>query len=173
MKKEIGEEKFNKLSESADKYFQKQNEILQRLKEGELIDEDTYDRLKDDDYIKRVFIDHLNDSPENRTKALGDYGLKPRQIQALDEGSEGLLLMDSRQLLNAAYRSAEQRVFQNRANQALSDVIKIQPDMGKELKVWNNKNTGKPEFEHAQKGHTRVVYFVDGKPRAFQLKDNL
>lgn len=173
LKKEIGEEKFNKLSEAADKYFQKQNEILQRLKEGELIDEDTYNRLKDDDYIKRVFIDHMNDSPENRSKALGDYGLKPKQIQALDEGSEGLLLMDSRQLLNAAYRSAEQRVFQNRANQALSDVIKIQPDMGKELKVWNNKKTGKPEFEHAQKGYTRVVYFVDGKPRAFQLKDNL
>jgi hypothetical protein len=171
LKQEIGDKAFDKLNKDADKYFEAMNEILGRMYEDGLISEAVYDKLKGDDYIQRVFIDHINDTADGRTKTLEDYGLKANQIKALSEGSTGLLLLDSRALLSAAYRSVEQRVFQNNANKALAEFVSKTNNnkLGKEMKPKYKKD-GTKEYGAADKGYTKIIHFKNGEIFATQLK---
>jgi hypothetical protein len=171
LKQEIGDKAFDKLNKDADKYFEAMNEILGRMYEDGLISEAVYDKLKGDDYIQRVFIDHINDTADGRTKTLEDYGLKANQIKALSEGSTGLLLLDSRSLLSAAYRSVEQRVFQNNANKALAEFVSKTNNnkLGKEMKPKYKKD-GTKEYGAADKGYTKIIHFKNGEIFATQLK---
>lgn len=176
IKNEIGEKEYDNLIKRSEDYFKSQNDILASLYDGGLINETTFNNLKDDDYIKRVFLDHINQNADGDAKALGDFGLSKDQVKSLKDGSTGLLLMDSRVLLNAAYRSAEQRVFQNKANKALSDVVKINPELGYELKPEIKKlkdGSTRREIPPARNGYTKIRYFEKGVEYAVEVKDNI
>lgn len=170
-------------------YFEAMSNNLKDLYEGGLINEETYNRFKNDKYITRAFLGHIfefqfdNEGQvisadfDNNADFYESIGLGVDQVRALAEGSEGELIMNSRYLLEKAYQSTSARVLKNKAAQALAKDMK-----GKQatwFKQGNYKERkgeiladryGNYEVENLPKFQT-VYYRENGMKRAFHLEN--
>lgn len=170
-------------------YFNAMRENLKDLYEGGLINKETYDRFKKDDYIPRAFLSHIFafqtdlDGEVTQVNFAEDaqfyksIGLGEEQIKQLAEGSEGDLIVNSRYLLEKAHKATAARVLKNRAANALAKEMDgkstnwyreglYEEREGEPVAdAYGNYNVLKP----VETGFQNVYYLVDGKRRAFAL----
>lgn len=158
-------ERYKKLEEKADKYFDAQNELLDLKKENGLLTQEAYDYLKEQsNYSPRVYLQHIDDigSSINRGKkiSVGDGGIK-----ALGEGSEGLILEDARLLLGMSTSKAYNIMAKNDAAKSLLNFAKENPDNAvvMERNVVGVTKDGKPIYEDVPAGKDVISAMVDGQ----------
>ena len=181
MERKLGATQFGKLNMRADAYFTEFRGILKSYEVNGLIDEATYERFSKDDYEPRKFIEKIFEDLDDEVFARAGTGLKQDVLKAIQEGSEGNLLMDSRMLLSLAYKSAEAKRFQNLANAELAS--EITPDTADFARKANyielpdgrtaTDQYGNARVAPADKGFSNVFYKEKGKTRAFQLRNDL
>ena len=177
------------LNERKNIYFKAMSENLKDLYDNGIINKQTYDRFKNQNYIPRVFLEHVfNLKFDSEGQAIGvsfaenseyykSVGLGEAQIKSLEQGSEGLLLTNSRYLLETTYRATSARVMKNRAAQALAKEMKGQQTTWfSEAEYVTDKN-GDIKLDRygnaipiaPEKTMSQVKYRIDGKLRAFNL----
>jgi len=164
LKKELGEEKYNDLIRRSDLYFDEFRSVLKDLYDAGLVSEEMYNDLRTNNYQPRKFIEHVYDF-ENSEFLIRDGGLSKDQIKAIKEGSEKDLIMSSRFLLGSYMLSSSKRIFDNRANTAISEAI------GKEGSNDWVRSLG--EGEDVAPGFSKIYYFKDGIQQQFQLRSDL
>ena len=170
-------------------YFEAMSDNLKDLYEGGLINEETYNRFKNDKYITRAFLGHIfefqfdNEGQviqadfDNNADFYKSIGLGADQVRALAEGSEGELIMNSRYLLEKAYQSTSARVLKNKAAQALAKDMK-----GQQATWFKQGNYVERKGEvladrygnyeaNPIKGFETVYYRENGMKRAFHLEE--
>jgi hypothetical protein len=164
IKSKLGEEKYNDLIKRSDAYFEEFRSTLKDLYDAGLVSEEMYNDLRTNNYQPRKFIEHVYDF-ENSEFLIRDSGLSQQQIKAIKEGSEKDLIMSSRFLLGSYLLSASNRIFNNRANVALSEAI------GKEGSSDWVRSLG--EGEELAPGFTKVYFYQDGVQQQYQLRSDL
>lgn len=184
LRNEIGDEKFDNLNKRLGDIFSQFNKILEEQYEAGLLNQETYDRFKEDKYIPRRFLTYLLVEPGTKNiSPIAEKSLTKEQIKSIEGGSESLLFTDTRVLLNAAMRSSAFRIAQNYANKALAKTIESLGDnnpIGKKANysfskggiktdAFGNKVTKEPEA-----GYTNIFYFNEkGERDAIQVKNEL
>lgn len=166
----LGKDKFTELNDRADKYFDSFSEILGMALDAGLINVDTYDRFKNDDYSPRVFLEHFFGDSHNST--FQGTNLSEEFIMSLKDGSNGVIFNDARMLLSTALRSVRAKGHQNLLMNAMHDEAVKRGFEGVEFMKELNKNK-KDNVEPADKGFVNVFYRVDGELSGFQIKAEL
>lgn len=157
----------------ADRYFKEMEKVLDDLKSEGLIDEQAYQNLKSKgDYSPRRFIQYID--PE-RTYIIGGKTITVPDsgIKALDEGSYNVMETNSRTLLSSVISRTQARIFRNRANKTLYELAKSIPDNGivRRAKVYKTTKKGKPVYQKAPAGHTKIKAMIDGKSKEMIMPD--
>jgi len=182
LQRKVGNRKFESvLNLRADLYFNQFRDVLRDYEQYGLIDKDTLERFINDDYEPRKFIEKIFDNLDNEVFQRAGAGLKQDVLKAIEDGSEGNLLMDSRMLLSFALKAAESKRFENISNAELAkgatpdNAIWLRPSNKKVLsngEVATDKY-GNQIIEPADKGFTNLFYKEGGKLRAVQLRNDL
>ena len=182
LQRKVGNRKFESvLNLRADLYFNQFRDVLRSYEQYGLIDKDTLERFINDDYEPRKFIEKIFDNLDNEVFQRAGAGLKQDVLKAIEDGSEGNLLMDSRMLLSFALKAAESKRFENISNAELAkgatpdNAIWLRPSNKKVLsngEVATDKY-GNQIIEPADKGFTNLFYKEGGKLRAVQLRNDL
>lgn len=181
IKNKIGDAKFSEISERVDAYFKEMNNIWLETFEAGLISLDEYNRFKNNDYAPRVFLQRiLDEDPEIYDQEIMPKGLKESQIKAIKEGSEGLILTDSRMLMSMVIRSFSFRKFENVANSALATDA-LNPNNADWVREGNYKTDkdgnivvddfGNYSVSPADAGFKNAYYREGGRLRAIQLSN--
>ena len=181
MRLKYGDAKFNEINQKASDYFKEFNNIWLESFEAGLISEEEYNRFKNDDYAPRIFLRRILDEDVSFAEEVMPKGLKESQIKAIAEGSEGLILTDSKMLMSMAIKSLNYRRFENVANKALADDA-ITPNNSSWVREANYQrdedgNIIKDEFGNykvkpADDGFRNVYYREAGRLRALQLEND-
>ena len=161
------------INERADLYFKEMEKVLDDSKSEGFLDEQTYQNLKSKGvYSPRRFIQHID--PE-RTYIIGGKTITVPDsgIKALDEGSQQVMETNSRALLSTVISRTQARIFRNRANKAAYDLAKEIPDNGifKLAKVYKTTKEGKPIYQEAPAGHTKIKAMIEGKTKEMIMPD--
>jgi len=171
-------DKYTQLEDKATEYFKEFNNIWLKTYEAGLISKDEYIRFKDDNYAPRIFLSRLIDADVSYEQEVFPKGLKDSQIKAIKEGSEGLVLTDSRVLLSMAIKSLSYRKFNNKANSALAQDA-LTPQNSDWVREANYEvdadgqivqdQYGNYKVKKADVGFENVFYREGGKTRAVQM----
>lgn len=179
---------FKMIEERAELYFVAMKENLKDMYDSGLINLETYNRFKNDNYVQRAFLAKIFDFQydmeggvtkvnfEKNANFYNQIGLGEDQIKSLAEGSEGELIVNSRYLLEKAYKATAVRSLKNKAG------ISLAKDMKGKAAPWFNDGDyaqykgepiedayGNRNVKSPKTGFQNVFYLEDGKRRAFQL----
>lgn len=162
-----------KIKQRADIYFKETDKQLDLLLDEGLISKELYESLKKTgEYSPMNFLKHID---PDRTYNIGgkiitvpDSGLK-----RLQEGSEGFIETNTRALLNQVIARTQGRVFRNKANKAAYDLAEAVPDNGvfMKAKVARTTKAGKPVYQKAPAGYTKISVMVEGKHKELLMPD--
>ena len=162
------------INDRADLYFKEMEKVLDDLKSEGLIDAESYQNLKSKgDYSPRLFIQYI-DPPAKGYDSMGRIITVPDSgIKALDEGSYQVMETNSRLLLESVVSRTQARIFRNRANKAGYNLAKEFPDNGifKLAKVYKTTKKGKPIYQKAPAGHTKLKVMIEGKAKEMIMPD--
>lgn len=180
LKRQSGDELYNKLNNRADIYFDEYRKILQETYEAGIIDKETRDRFISDDYSPRVFLEKM--FAETGTTVFEHMNLDENQIAALKNGSDLAIFTDARYLLNLSLRSLKHKAASNKLFSAMDEAAaEMQYKMlGATVREANYKKDkegnviedgfGNRVVEDADNGYKNIFYRLEGKKRAFQIK---
>ena len=180
LKRQSGDELYNKLNNRADIYFDEYRKILQETYEAGIIDKETRDRFISDDYSPRVFLEKM--FAETGTTVFEHMNLNENQIAALKNGSDQAIFTDARYLLNLSLRSLKHKAASNKLFSAMDKAAaEMQYKMlGATVREANYKKDkegkviedgfGNRVVEDADNGYKNIFYRLEGKKRAFQVK---
>ena len=164
-----------KLNQKADTYFGvMKNQLDSLLQEGLITPEAHESLVQGGDYSPRKFLQHID--PERTFEFGGKKITVPDSgIQKLAEGSEGLLLNDSRTLLQQTITRTQNRIFRNRANKALYDVAEQIPDNGvvRSAKIIKTTKEGAPVYETAPAGHSKISTMINGQQKEMIMPNEM
>lgn len=155
---------YDKLDKRADRYFEVNRELLkERLNEGR-ISIDQYNAMVNNEYSPRVFLKFLlEENLANGTKAATEgAGI---DIKSIEEGDVNSLFHDAEWLLSTNVLATNKAIFNNRANRALYEVAKADPNNGL-IQIQNpiglNKQSGQPLYPDAPLGYSKMGYYENG-----------
>jgi hypothetical protein len=124
--KENDPRKFEKLNARADSFFNEMRVNLKELYDNGLINEKTFNLLKDKDYTRKEFIDYVDPvitySSGGKKISVGSSGLK-----RLEEGSAKTVNLDQAGKLFRNINMVQSRIAKNKANIAMRDMIRENP----------------------------------------------
>jgi len=194
LEKKIGVEAYAEFNKRADTYFKAFSDLLKYKLDSGLITEATYEMFKDYDYQPRNFLRFAygqlyEDANGNMVKetplqsnSFVNRGsmLSSDELKKISGGDMDYLDADSARLLQSALVTAEIRVSTNKALKALAEDSKL-ANYGfiKEAEYEKYKDgtikldsDGTPKFiAPTDNRFINMVYKVDGKKYAFQLKN--
>jgi hypothetical protein len=187
LKEELGDEKYNSLLERSDAYFDSFREVLKMSYKEGLIDEETYNKFKDNNYqprkfIKYIFDPNVGESQKNAAlqRLARENGVRQEVIKSLADGSTEEIFLDSRFLLQASINSLTKRIAQNKANRKLiDDYNKLSeeekaeaPEMRQRKPIAKTKQ-GNLVYPQNPDGYSVVYYYEGGQQKSFFLQDDL
>lgn len=185
-KEELGDKKFNDLSDRATTYFNVFKENLRKLYDSGRITKEVYDSLRNTEYspiktIKYIIGDNLSvDEIDTQAKSLG---ISRKDIMKLSDSNENEIILDSKWLLAMNIGSVEGRAFENRMLSEFDKAVRsATPDEKKFFEefildnpaVGKNKDGGaKYKYDDVKVpvGYSKVSYFENGNKREIVLKD--
>jgi len=162
-----------KINKRADIFHKKLEGILDLYeKEGIKTAEEVANLKSKGDYSPRRFIQHLD---PDRTYTVGGKTITVPDsgIKSLKEGSYEVMELDSQLLLTNYIQRAWGRVFRNRAAKSAYELAKEIPNNGifKLAKVVKTTEAGKPVYEKAPGGWTKIKAMVKGKEKEILMPD--
>lgn len=185
----LGDELYNKIYNSSDKYFKAFSDILKYKYENGLINKETYEFYKDYNYSPRKFLQFMfgtSISEESKLTTNNFYqrglALSKDELSKIQSGSTKGLFVDSAKLLHAAMIATEVRVASNLALKTLyNEAIPANLDFVKEVEYEKYKDgtikvnpDGSLKYvKTADEGFRIVTFKEDGIVKAFQLKEDL
>lgn len=194
LEKKIGAEAYAELNRRVDLYFKAFSDLLKYKLDNGLINEATYEMFKNYDYQPRNFLKFaygqlyedangnlVKETPLNSNSFINRGSMiGSEELKKIEDGDMDYLDTDSARLLQSALVTAEIRVSTNKALKALADESKL-ANYGfiKEAEYERYKDgtikldsDGSPKFkEPSDNRFTNMIYKVDGKKYAFQLKN--
>ena len=194
-KQELGDEAYKELISRSDMYFKEFSNILKYKMDNGLITQETYNMFKDYNYSPRKFLDYAfgieeRDEQGNLTGRIllnanqfhfrGSL-LSSDDIKNIEGGSEDFMITDSRQLLQGAMIMAEVKVATNKMVKALANDSEL-TNQGwvkpMEYEKYNDGTIktnpdGSYKYLNPSKGFREMIYKVDGKKYAYQLREDL
>jgi hypothetical protein len=143
----LGDELYNKIYNSSDKYFKAFSDILKYKYENGLINKETYELYKDYNYSPRKFLQFMfgtSISEESKLTTNNFYqrglALSKDELSKIQSGSTKGLFVDSAKLLHAAMIATEVRVASNLALKTLyNEAIPANLDFVKKLNTRSIK----------------------------------
>jgi hypothetical protein len=194
LEEKIGKEAYAEYNKRADAYFKAFSDLLKYKLDNGLITEATYEMFKNYDYQPRNFLrfsygqlyedangNMVKETPlqSNSFVSRGSM-LNSDELKKINDGDMDYLDADSARLLQSALVTAEIRVATNKALKALAEDSKL-ANYGfiKEAEYERYKDgtikldsDGTPKFiTPTDNRFINMVYKVDGKKYAFQLKN--
>lgn len=165
---EVGSEVFSDLSKRADEYFKEFNKTLLRLKQANIISEETYTQLKDVEYSPIKTIKYL--VPEDYDIAAIDRmalitGVGRNVIMELSDENANNIITDSKWLLMSNISMAEARIFENRMLNAFADAINSAD--GDTRKAIEEHILPNPSIGQYSTGKTKYKYDIAKVPVGF------
>lgn len=196
MKDDLGEEEYNDLVSRSDAYFNEFSNLLKYKMENGIITKATYELFKDYNYSPRKFLDYAFGIEERDEKGnpTGQILLNSNQfhfrgsilssedIKKIKEGKEDDYLMnDSRKLLQGAMIMTEVKVATNKMVKALANESQltnqgwVKPMRYERYNDGTIKTNPDGSYKYLQEdaGFRKMVYKVDGKEYAYQLREDL
>ena len=194
-KQELGDEAYKEPISRSDMYFKEFSNILKYKMDNGLITQETYNMFKDYNYSPRKFLDYAfgieeRDEQGNLTGRIllnanqfhfrGSL-LSSDDIKNIEGGSEDFMITDSRQLLQGAMIMAEVKVATNKMVKALANDSEL-TNQGwvkpMEYEKYNDGTIktnpdGSYKYLNPSKGFREMIYKVDGKKYAYQLREDL
>lgn len=185
-KQELGDKKFNELSDRATTYFNVFKDNLRKLYDSGRISKEVYDSLRNTEYspiktIKYIIGDNL--SPDEIDTQAKSLGISRKDIMKLSDSNENEIILDSKWLLAMNIGSVEGRAFENRMlnefNKAIESTTADEKKAFEEF-VLDNPVVGKKKdgglkykYDDAKVpvGYTKVSFFENGNKREIVLKD--
>ena len=185
-KQELGDKKFNELSDRATTYFNVFKANLRKLYDSGRISKEVYDSLRNTEYspiktIKYIIGDNL--SPDEIDTQAKSLGISRKDIMKLSDSNENEIILDSKWLLAMNIGSVEGRAFENRMlnefNKAIESTTADEKKAFEEF-VLDNPVVGKKKdgglkykYDDAKVpvGYTKVSFFENGNKREIVLKD--
>lgn len=185
-KQELGDKKFNELSDRATTYFNVFKANLRKLYDSGRISKEVYDSLRNTEYspiktIKYIIGDNL--SPDEIDTQAKSLGISRKDIMKLSDSNENEIILDSKWLLAMNIGSVEGRAFENRMlnefNKAIESATADEKKAFEEF-VLDNPVVGKKKdgglkykYDDAKVpvGYTKVSFFENGNKREIVLKD--
>lgn len=174
-------DKLAELERRANNYFKAFSDILKYKYENGVITKDEYDMYKDYNYQPRKFLKFIKgDTPQSAFNTRG-VQITRNEIKKIESGDTGYMMTDSEKLLKMGFISAVNKVFSNRAKQAMFEELNgrnlgwAKPanyDTYADGTVKLNKD-GSPKLMEPDAGYRNMTFKVEGKVNAFQLKENL
>jgi hypothetical protein len=162
--KENDPRKFEKLNARADSFFNEMRVNLKELYDNGLINEKTFNLLKDKDYTRKEFIDYVDPvitySSGGKKISVASSGLK-----RLEEGSAKTVNLDQAGKLFRNINMVQSRIAKNKANIAMRDMIRENPKNGIAIEVKAG--------EKVPAGYSPISYFEKGKKKEFYLENSL
>lgn len=185
----LGDELYNKIYNSSDKYFKAFSDILKYKYDNGLINKETYELYKDYNYSPRKFLQFMfgtSISEESKLTTNNFYqrglALSKDELSKIQSGSTKGLFVDSAKLLHAAMIATEVRVASNLALKTLyNEAIPANLDFVKEVEyekyqdgtIKINPDGSLKYVKTADEGFRIVTFKEDGIVKAFQLKEDL
>jgi len=185
----LGDELYNKIYNSSDKYFKAFSDILKYKYDNGLINKETYELYKDYNYSPRKFLQFMfgtSISEESKLTTNNFYqrglALSKDELSKIQSGSTKGLFVDSAKLLHAAMIATEVRVASNLALKTLyNEAIPANLDFVKEVEYEKYKDgtikvnpDGSLKYvKTADEGFRIVTFKEDGIVKAFELKEDL
>lgn len=165
----------SQIKERAELYFKETENQLTQLYENGLIDGNLYHELKKHKYQPRQFLQHIDPNSYNYTATGKKITVPDSGIRALDEGSYGLMEIDSQSLLQEVISRTQSRIFKNNANKKLYELAKNNPDNGlvKIAKIVRKTEKGKFIFQKAPSGYDKISVMINGKPQEMLLPKDI
>lgn len=196
MKDDLGEEEYNDLVSRSDAYFNEFSNLLKYKMENGLITKATYELFKDYNYSPRKFLDYAFGIEERDEKGnpTGQILLNSNQfhfrgsilssedIKNIKEGkADDYLMNDSRKLLQGAMIMTEVKVATNKMVKALANESQltnqgwVKPMRYERYNDGTIKTNPDGSYKYLQEdaGFRKMVYKVDGKEYAYQLREDL
>lgn len=185
-KQELGDKKFNELSDRATTYFNVFKANLRKLYDSGRISKEVYDSLRNTEYspiktIKYIIGDNL--SPDEIDTQAKSLGISRKDIMKLSDSNENEIILDSKWLLAMNIGSVEGRAFENRMlnefnkaiESATADEKKAFEEFVLDNPVVGTKKDGSLKYKYddvkVPVGYTKVSFFENGNRRDIVLKD--
>lgn len=185
-KQELGDKKFNDLSDRATTYFNVFKANLRKLYDSGRISKEVYDSLRNTEYspiktIKYIIGDNL--SPDEIDTQAKSLGISRKDIMKLSDSNENEIILDSKWLLAMNIGSVEGRAFENRMlnefnkaiESATADEKKAFEEFVLDNPVVGKKKDGSLKYKYDDAkvpvGYTKVSFFENGNKREIVLKD--
>jgi len=163
LKNQVGAETFAKVQERADRYFDAFRALLGRARDSGLISPKTYEDFVQFNYQPRYFMEHVFDYDGDTQAAVG-MGVGKDLIQAIKDGKDTPVIMDSRYVLAVYTNSLENRIARNAVNREMAAAATI---------PFNNDWIKPLTASGTTFGFQEVSYFEDGKRQQYQLRSDL
>lgn len=185
-KQELGDKKFNDLSDRATTYFNVFKANLRKLYDSGRISKEVYESLRNTEYspiktIKYIIGDNL--SPDEIDTQAKSLGISRKDIMKLSDSNENEIILDSKWLLAMNIGSVEGRAFENRMltefNKAIESATAEEKKAFEEFVLDNpvvgKKKDGGLKYKYDDTkvpvGYSKVSYFENGNKREIVLKD--
>lgn len=163
LKNQVGAETFAKIQDRANRYFGAFRGLLGRALDAGLISPKTYEDFVQFNYQPRYFMEHVFDYDGDTQAAVG-MGVGKDLIQAIKDGKDTPVIMDSRYVLAVYTNSLQNRIARNAVNR----------EMAAAATVSFNNDWIKPLTDSGTTfGFQEVSYFEDGKRQQYQLRSDL
>ena len=160
---------YNRLNQRAETYFEIFRSELGRLKKEGIIDVKTFEDLLKFDYSPTQWLEKID--PDINYKIGGEtISLTESGIKKLKEGAEGTLELNGQRLLESTVSINDARISRNRANKALYDLAKSNPENGIVLPAIQIKPG---TYKNPPKGYTEMPVRIDGKTEKFYMKNEM
>ena len=150
---------YKSLEKSRQKYFDaiSKEPLNDYVKEGIMTKEEADGLLSQNaHYSPRRFLQHIDPDGKGFDSGGNVISVPDSGLKKLDSGSEEAMINNPRLLLAQIQMRTSQRIFKNRANKALYEFIKTNPDnkLGGVVEEGTNKIPG---------GMTRISAMIEGK----------
>ena len=179
-KDELGDKKFDDLSNRASEYFNEYRKSLRDLYDSGRISKETYDTFKNDEYSPIRTIKHVlspNTSTEEIDNEARRFGMSKKDIMKLGDENKNEIILDSKWLLATTINATKSRVFENNMlnefNKAFEGLSKEEKegisDYIVENPVIGNKKDGSLKYKYDNvdlpKGFRKVVFLENGNKK--------
>ncbi len=163
--------KFAKLDAKATAIFTEEKVNLKRLLDEDIIDQATYDKMKNLDYSRTEYLDIVDPEVPIKSNIRGfPTSIRSSGIPLLGRGKSAAVNMDAKLLLQEDIARVENRIARNRVLQSLYDLAETPNDV---VMRSNAKSISKDgEVKAVPEGWTSLGVRIDGKQKNVLMRDD-
>ncbi len=169
-------ELFTELERRSKAHFKAINKMIDEKLEAQIITKTLHGLLKEQaNFVPRLFMQHMTEPAETQGVSGGKVTVSRSDIKKLSEGSEQNLFNDTRQLLSNALLTHNALIMKNKANLALLNFARLNPDnfVVTEVKPIGKTGKGDPKFPDTPEGFEAINVLEKGVVKKMIMPEEL